>query len=362
VGLRDYYRQFRALPPEEVSRRLRERADEERRAALDRVPPLDLSDTTWHEPPHPEAVNLATYALRRAVHRYAETTARPVREAAAARHGVDPAQVAVGHGAGELMRAALHRLAPGRDVVIPWPTWLLAPTLVRDAGGTARAVDLGPGGAVDPAAVAAAVDEHTAAVVLASPNDPTGLPADVDAVRAGLPGHVWLIVDEALAEWPGPPGPVVVHDRVLRVRSLSKAHALAGLRAGYAIGPEELVSRLTPPQGVGAPVQAAMTWALEEGDGALARRREKAGAERRRLTGALRGTSFTLAPGETNFAWLSSGRHTAAAIAAALGRRQLLVAPGSAWGDERHVRVALRDEPATLRVVQALQELDATGT
>ncbi len=363
MGFLDYYRQFRALAPEEVSRRLREQAEAGRREALERVPPLDLSDTTWHEPPHAEAVNLATYALRRAVHRYTETSSREVREAAAEHHGVEPGQVAVGHGAGELLLAALHRIAPGREVVIPWPAWLLAPTLVRRAGGEARSVALGPGGAVDARAVLEAVDERTAAVLVASPNDPTGLPTDVEAIRAGLPPHAWLIVDEALGSWldgPGDPA-VTVEERVLRVRSFSKAQAMAGLRAGYAIGPEGFVRGLTPPQGIGAPAEAAMTWALREGAPALARRREKALAERRRLAAALRGSSFSFPLSETNFVWLSSRVHPGAATAAALGRRQLRVAPGSAWGDDRHVRLALRDEAATLRVAQALEELDSTA-
>jgi histidinol-phosphate/aromatic aminotransferase/cobyric acid decarboxylase-like protein len=365
VGFLDYYKQFRALPPEEVSRRLRERAEAERRVALERVPPLDLSDTTWHEPPHAEAVNLATYALRRAVHRYTETSSREVREAAAEFHGVEPGQVAVGHGAGELLLTALHRIAHEREVVVPWPAWLLAPVLVRRAGGEARSVALGPGGAVDPRTVLDAVDERTAAVLVASPNDPTGLRTDVEAIRAGLPRHVWLLVDEALGDWlprPGEP-PVAVGERVLRVRSFSKAHAMAGLRAGYVIGPEAFVRELAPPQGIGAPAEAAMTWALREGAASLARRRDKALAERRRLAEALRGSPFSFPPSETSFVWLSSRVHSGAAIAAALGRRQLYVAPGGAWGDDRHVRLALRDEAATLRVVQALEELDsAAGT
>jgi DNA-binding LacI/PurR family transcriptional regulator len=88
VGFLDYYRQFRALPPQEVSRRLQAEAAERRSAAIARVPPLDLSATTWHEPPHAEAVNAATFGLRSAVHRYGDPAARAARELAAERLGV----------------------------------------------------------------------------------------------------------------------------------------------------------------------------------------------------------------------------------------------------------------------------------
>ena len=111
--LLDYYRQFEELSPEEVSRELRERRDAERAQALTEVPPLDLASPAWHEPPDAEAVNAATYALRRAVNAYPDAGA-PLREALAARHGVEAEQVVAGHGAGELLRAAFARCSRAR--------------------------------------------------------------------------------------------------------------------------------------------------------------------------------------------------------------------------------------------------------
>ena len=98
-----YYRQFEELSPDEVSRELRERRDEERRRHPTQQPPLDLSGAAWHQPPHPEIVNAATFALRRAVNEYPD--AGPLRTAIAASHDIDPARIVVGHGASELLRA-----------------------------------------------------------------------------------------------------------------------------------------------------------------------------------------------------------------------------------------------------------------
>lgn len=116
---RGYYRQFEELSPEEVSRELRERRDAARVPV--RLPELDLSRASWHEPPHPEVINAATFALRRAVNVYADP--QPLRAAVAAGHGVADARVVVGHGAGELLRAALHALARGGGVRVAWPGW-----------------------------------------------------------------------------------------------------------------------------------------------------------------------------------------------------------------------------------------------
>src|SRR5687768_243323 len=101
-----YYRQFEELSPEEVSREFKQRRDEERAQALTETPPLDLNTPAWHEPPHAEIVNAATFALRRAVNAYPEAGAGALAEALAGRHGVEPSQVIAGHGAGDLLRAA----------------------------------------------------------------------------------------------------------------------------------------------------------------------------------------------------------------------------------------------------------------
>ena len=88
---RDYYRQFEAMTPEEVSRELRARHEADKRRALSPIRRLDLSGTAWHEPPHAEAVNAATFALRRALHAYPPADGGPARAAVAARHGLAPA-------------------------------------------------------------------------------------------------------------------------------------------------------------------------------------------------------------------------------------------------------------------------------
>src|SRR5687767_14477873 len=160
-----YYRQFEELSPEEVSRELKQRRDDERAQALTETPTLDLASPAWHEPPHAEIVNAATFALRRAVNAYPDAGAEALAAALATRHGVEPARIVPGHGAGELLRAALHALlaGSGRDsdphppaVAIAWPGWGPLPRLVHEAGGRPVPVPLGRDGAPDVDALAAA--------------------------------------------------------------------------------------------------------------------------------------------------------------------------------------------------------------
>lgn len=353
----DYYRQFEELSHDEVSRELRARRDEERARALSEVPALDLATAAWHEPPDAEAVNAATYALRRAVNAYPD--AGRLREAIAARHGTEPARVAPGHGAGELLRAALRAIAGGGEVAVAWPAWGHLPRLAHEAG--ARPV------AVEPEALPATTAR---ALVVCSPNDPTGAVAGVVALAERLDPAVWLLVDAALAEFAaeepavgaGEPSPIAellaARERVVVVRSFSKAHALAGLRAGFAAANDaELVERLLPAGGVSAPAQAAMTWALEHGDPVLARRRAAAARERERLGAALAGTPLSFPAGHGPLVWLQSAEHDGPALAAHLATRRIYVTPGTAWGDDRHVRIVLRGGAGTDRLIDALSDL-----
>jgi histidinol-phosphate/aromatic aminotransferase/cobyric acid decarboxylase-like protein len=356
----DYYRQFEELTPEEVSARLIERRNEERARSVVEVPVLDLSSGAWPGPPHPEAVNAATFALRRALNAYPDAGLLPA--AVAAARGVQAAQVAPGHGAGELLRAALATVAGGGEVAVAWPGWGPLPRLVHEAGGTPVPVALDARGAADAQALLAAVGDATRAVALCTPNDPTGAEVGSDALAAladGLPERVWLLVDAALAEF-GTTDLVPLlerRERVLLVHSGAKAHALAGLRAGYALGPPgTLLERLTPSGGIASPAQAALAWSVEHGSEILARRRAAAAAERERLAAALDGSSFTFADGVGPLVWLRSSAVDGRTLASQLATRRITVMPGEAWGDDAHVRITLRDAAATDRLVAALRE------
>ena len=147
-------------------------------------------------------------------------------------------------------------------------------------------------------------------------------------------------------------------------RSFSKAHAMAGFRAGYAVGPGgagELLGRLAPAQGISAPAQAGMAWAAVNGERYLPRRRELAAAEREHLAAVLTGTDFAFPAGTGPLLWLSCASLPGRDVAAGLATKRIFVAPGTAWGDDRHVRIALRGPGATDRLAAALKDLQVNG-
>jgi histidinol-phosphate aminotransferase len=363
VGLLDYYKQFEGMSDEEISHDLRARSAERRRKALERVEPLDLSTTTWHEFPHPDVVAAVTYAARRGINRYADRHAGALRRELAVRHGVEPDRVVVGNGAAELLASAAHALlAPGDELVTPWPSYPLYPVMARRAGAQAVPV---PGH--EPEAVAGAVSGRTRMVVLCNPNDPTGhfLTADrIGVLLERLPERVVVVVDEALRDFADAERPTASvdllddHPRLLLVRTFSKAYGLAGLRAGYAVGgpgSESLLERLEPALGMSALAQAGALEALRKCTDLVAHRSARVIEERRRLADELAGLNIDAAPSQSNTLWLNAPGIEGEELAERLDRFAVKVKPGSTFGATDHIRIQVRDRAASDRLIRALE-------
>jgi histidinol-phosphate aminotransferase len=365
MGFRDYYRQFEDIDQAKLNRERRARRQEEKRKALERLPDVDLSGTEWPELPHSEIVNAAIARARGLVNRYPDRHAEAVRRLLAERHGVEPEQIALGNGAAELLQsAALALLGPGSELLTPWPSYPLYPLLAAhaEARPVFAANGLGPGAAT----------ERTRVVVVCNPNDPTGAYVPSGELRAlleGLPTHVHVLLDEALVHFQDVEDVDaclrLVDDfpRLLVVRTFSKIYGLSGLRAGYAVGADPaLLAAVAPVLGVNALTQAALEHALRTGDGEIERRRRAVSRERVRLTEGLRAQGADVSDSQANFVWLRAPGMGGDALAAALRRQGVVVAPGGPLGADDHVRVGVLNEAATTRVLRAYENVvGATG-
>jgi histidinol-phosphate aminotransferase len=366
VGFRDYYRQFDDIDEAKLNVERRARRQEEKRKALERVPDVDLSGTEWPELPHSEIVNAAIARARGLVNRYPDRHAAGVRRLLAERHGVEPEQIALGNGAAELLQsAAFALLSPGSELLMPWPSYPLYPLLAAHAGARPVFVVDGLG--------REAVTERTRVVVICNPNDPTGAymrSEELGALLSGLPEHVHVLLDEALVHFQDAEDLdaclrlVDAFPRLLVVRTFSKIYGLSGLRAGYAVGSDPgLLAAVAPVLGVNALTQAALEQALRTGDREIERRRRAVSSERVRLIDGLRGMGADVSDSQANFVWLRAPGMSGDALAVALRRQGVVVAPGGPLGADDHVRVGLLNEAATVRVLRAYENAtSATGT
>jgi histidinol-phosphate aminotransferase len=356
VGFRDYYRQYDDLDERELNRERRERREREKRLALERLPDLDLSGTEWPDLPHSEVVNAAIARARGLVNRYPDRHAATVRRQLAERHGVAPEQIVLGNGAAELLQAAaLALLGRGDEVVMAWPSYPLYPLLAAHAGARPVLAEHGR--------VSDAISGRTRVLVVCNPNDPTGdylHSHELGAVLAGLPAHVHVLLDEALVHFQDVEDLdaclrlVDAFPRLLVVRTFSKVYGLSGLRAGYAIGSDaDLLAAVAPVLGVNALSQAAVEHALRTGDAEIERRRQVVSRERTRLIDGLIELGADVNRSQANFVWLRAPGLSGDALAQALRRQGVIVAPGGPLRADDHVRAAVLNEGATNRLLRA---------
>lgn len=168
-----------------------------------------------------------------------------------------PDQIIVTSGATEALFATLvTMLNPGDEVIIPTPAFVLYESIVALCRATPRPLDTTAHGyQIDGEALAACVGERTKAIVLTSPNNPTGCvlsSESLDAVTAiAAERGVYVICDDVydrLVYTDTYQGFAQRHpefaDRTVVVNSFSKPYAMTGWRLGWLCAPQELVRHI----------------------------------------------------------------------------------------------------------------------
>ena len=210
----------------------------------------------------PEAIKEAAWAALRdnRTHYAPNLGLESLRNAAAAfetKRGLAcaPSQVLVTVGAtGALFTALLGILNPGEEVIIPTPAFSLYETITTIAGGKPVPLDISKHNfQLTKEALSSVISEKTKAIVLNSPNNPTGvvlsgesLAAVKEAVR-GKP--IFVICDNVYNQLCDGACPDLsldeeMKDQVLMCQSFSKPFAMTGWRVGYLVGPQDVMDRL----------------------------------------------------------------------------------------------------------------------
>jgi len=203
-----------------------------------------------------------------------------LREEIAARRGVESSRVIVTNGAGEANYLALARALErdaGEEVVLTDPVYPYYPGKVSMLGGDARMVPVAPDGSLDLERTLAAITDDTAAVVLNTPNNPTGAvypPDVVEAVAERCAAHDALLIadevyDHFVLDAPFESALSIDAGDVVVTNSYSKSMAITGFRVGYGIFPESLVDaaktrHMLVNVTASRPPQAAVLHALRE--------------------------------------------------------------------------------------------------
>lgn len=202
-------------------------------------------------------------ASQAGLNRYPEPQPPPLVQGLARLYGVDSEQLLVGRGSDEAIDLLLRVFCrAGQDnVIVCPPTFGMYAVAARIQGAALRLVPLrkDAGFALDVPAILAAVDDNTKLVFVCSPNNPTAnavAPAQLIDLAHQLAPRALLVVDEAYIDFAGVPSLCAqLRDlpNLAILKTLSKAHGLAGARVGALIAAPEiiaLVRKVIPPYAI----------------------------------------------------------------------------------------------------------------
>lgn len=333
------------------------------------IKPIKLSSNETPLGASPHAI-AAYSAAAGALERYPDGGALALRTAIGERFGLDPNRIVCGAGSDELLTMLAHAyLGPGDEAIYTEHGFLVYPIAIK-ANGATPVVAPERGFQTDVDAILARVTERTKMVFVANPNNPTGtyIPfAEVRRLRAGLPGHVVLVLDGAYAEYVGADDfsagieLVAETNNTVMTRTFSKIYGLAALRLGWAYGPADIVdvlNRLRGPFNISQPAIAGGIAAINDTAhvaAAIAHNDRWLGW----LMGEIAALGLVVTPSVANFVLVHfepAGPWTAAKADAFLKARGIIVRRVSGYGLPNALRITVGNESDNRAVVDALDE------
>ncbi len=324
---------------------------------------IKLNTNECPYPPSPRVVEAIRQAAGDELRLYPDPECLALRRAIAKREGLKPEQVFCSNGSDEVLAFAFQAFFdPEREIVFPRITYSFYPVYTDYFGLRCRRVPMNPGFS-DP------VDElcgSNGGVVLCNPNAPTGIAVGLDVVEKLLRANpdVVVIVDEAYVDF-GARSAVPLIDtypNLLVVQTASKSRALAGLRVGWAMGQENLISGLRCVRDsinsytVDRVAQAGARAAIEDEDYFQSIRRRVMDT-RERTAKVLKQMGFIVLPSQANFLFLSHPNHGGKELLDALRERGILV---RWWSDppiENWLRVTIGTDEEMEEFARGMREI-----
>jgi aspartate aminotransferase len=284
-----------------------------------------------------------------------------------------PENITVSNGAKHSIANVLMVLVDdGDEVIVPAPYWVSYVELVKLAGGENVIIetDIGSDFKVTPQQIEDAITPKTKAILLCSPNNPTGsvyTKAELAGIVSVLEKYpnVFIISDEIYEHinYLGKHDSIAsfkeVHDRVIVVNGVSKAYAMTGWRVGYTAGPAWIIKAINKLQGqftsgASSIAQKASVAALN-GDNSYTYKMREAFLRRRDLVieraGRIKGMkiskpqgAFYIFPDISEFCGLefegSVIKDDNDFCLFLLGHAHVAAVPGEAFGAPMHIRIS----------------------
>jgi len=300
-----------------------------------------------------------------AVDRYPDSEASELKQLLAKKLGISPDNLIIGSGSTELIRLITAAyLEPNDSVIIPQPTYGEYETACQlaDAHILKQPVTKEPDFQTDINEMINSLQKHRPkAIVICNPNNPTGQYMSREEVVHIMSSALdsLIVLDEAyIAFTENAWASVDLVDRgnLVILRSMTKDYALAGLRLGYAVAAEPIISvlkRVRPPWNVNAVAQKAGIVALNA-DSYLKGCYNKIRKAKNFLIKELERLGLLPLPSQTNFFLVRVGNATT--FRQALLRRGFLIRDCTSFGLPQYIRLAPRSLPECQKLIEAIKD------
>ncbi|MCJ7515930.1 MAG: histidinol-phosphate transaminase [Dehalococcoidia bacterium] len=299
------------------------------------------------------------------IEHYPDSEAEELRQALADKLHISPSRLMAGSGSTELIRLiAAAYLEPDDLVIIPQPTYSEYETAcyLADAQIMKQPVLKEPDFHPDTSEITNLIKKHRPkAVFLCNPNNPTGhymSREEVSQIMSSAQESL-IVLDEAyIAFTENAWASVDLIDRgnLIILRSMTKDYALAGLRLGYAIAAEPIISilkRVRPPWNVNSVAQKAGIIALNA-DSYIKGCYNKIRKAKNFLINELERLGLSPLPSQTNFFLVRVGN--AMAFRQALLKKGILVRDCTSFGLPQYIRLAPRALPDCRKLIEAIKD------
>ena len=309
---------------------------------------------------------LAVAAMRKAlagVNLYPDGNSFYLKQKLAVKLGLTPAHLVLGNGSNEILEFLGHALlGPQTDVVVSQYCFAVYPIVTALFGAGLISVPARDYGH-DLEGMLRAITPNTRIVFVANPNNPTGTavaPQDLARFLDRVPPTVLVALDEAYVEFLAEPLDLVQEIRngsrpnLILLRTFSKIYGLAGVRIGYGIAHQEIVSQLEKirqPFNVNAIAQAGALAALD--DTAHAEKTRRITARGLRLyKRAFRKLGLQSIPSSANFILVRVGEGQR--VFEGLQKQGVIVRPMASYQLPEWIRISIGTPKQNQRCLDAL--------
>ena len=339
------------------------------------IPVEDIIKLDANENPYgPSPSIYRALADEKDYHIYPDPDSTALRQALSRYTGIDATHIIAGQGADELIDLIVRLFVrPGDAVINCPPTFGMYRFDTELNGGKVIDVERKADFSLDTESIVEIANrrgevpssaKNTKILFITSPNNPDGSVLSDVCLRQLLQLPLIVVLDEAYIEFAGGSRAdwVLQHENLIVLRTFSKWAGLAGLRVGYGVFPEWIISHLLKikqPYNVNVAGSAAAVASLSDVR-YLQENIKKIVEERERLYSALRNFDFLEPyPSEANFILSRVVGRDAAGLKAALAARGILIRYFNTPLLQDHIRISVGKPSQTSILLDALEVIDS---